>query len=200
MAQQLDELHMDMLAEIFNMGMGQAVFALSHLSGKEHEVVFEIPTVDIQKKDAFVNSVKVGYGTGMIVQEYSGDLQGHALMYYPEIAGQQLAQLLIGTDVPPEQIERLESDALAEVGNIFINAAITCLSRFLSTEIKTEIPKVVFSDKILDELGKDTDDVLLLNSVFAIEHMKIEGRLAFVLDNVSLKHLLDEIDRYIEGM
>ena len=200
MPKQLDELHMDMLAEIFNMGMGQAVFALSHLSGSEKEVKFQIPTVEVMDKSEFIKSAKVGHGTGMIIQNYYGELKGHAVMYYPELAGKQLAKLLIGTDIPPEKIESLESDAMTEVGNIFINAAITCLSRFLSAEIKTELPVVVYSDKLQGTLGIDTDEILVLNSQFNIEHMNIEGKLAFALDNISLKHLLDEIDRYLGVM
>jgi chemotaxis protein CheC len=199
MTQKLEELHMDMLAEIFNMGMGQAVFAISHLSGKDHEVVFEIPSVEVVDKKEFINSTNITSGIGgMIVQSYHGQLEGCAVMFYPELGGKQLAKLLIGTDIPPEKIEQLESDALIEVGNIFINAAITCLSRFLSSEIKTDLPKVVYSDKLGLTLGEDTSELLLLNSSFTIEHMRIEGKLAFALDNISLQKLLKEIDRYLE--
>lgn len=200
MARELDELHKDMLAEIFNMGMGQAVFALSHLSGSDKEVEFEIPTVDVMDKEDFLKSAKVGHGTGMVIQNYHGELEGHAVVCYPELAGKELAKLLIGTDIPPDKIERLESDAMAEVGNIFINAAITCLSRFLGAEIKTELPTVVYSDKLLRTLNSETDEILILNSRFTIEHMKIEGKLAFALDNVSLNHLLSKIDNYLGVM
>jgi len=200
MDNKISDLQKDMLAEIFNMGMGQAVNALANLSGKEYEVTFKIPTVDIIEKYEFYENICPHHNTGVIMQQYHGDLEGTAIMYYPELGGKELAKLLIGTDVPVDQMERLESDALTEVGNIFINSSLASLANFVKTEIKTCLPQIVFPDVLKKELDNSSGLVIQLNSTFEIEHLKIEGKLAFVLDNLSLKSLLDTIDNYLKGI
>jgi chemotaxis protein CheC len=194
----VSDLHKDMLAEIFNMGMGQAVNAISQLSGKGHEVAFELPSVEIIEKSEFIESISGGHELGIIIQTYHGDLKGKAYMYYPHISGKELAKLLIGTELPSDQIERLESDALLEIGNIFINASLASLANFIGKEIKTDLPQIVFSNLIGEETFAKNECIIQLNSKFMIDHMNIDGKVAFVLGNESLESLLQRIDEYLQ--
>lgn len=200
MNKKINDIHLDMLAEIFNMGMGQAVSAISKLSGEKHEVRFELPSVDIITKEEFLSSLSEKRDLGIIQQTYRGDFSGKSYMYYPSVSGREFAKLLIGTEMPSDQIEKLESDALVEIGNIFINASIVGLADFLNKEIKTDLPQLVFSNFIDLESEGRGDWVVRLNSSFIIDHLNIEGKIAFVLQNESIDLLLDAIDAYIEEL
>ena len=195
----LTDLHKDMLAEIFNMGMGQAVNAISQLSGKDHEVTFQIPTVEFISKKKLIENLESQKDIGMIVQRYHGSLEGRAIMYYPQISGKELARLLIGTDIPLEKIERLESDAFVEIGNIFINASLSSLAHFIGQEILTDLPQIVFSDLLSDE-GNAEDYIIQLNSSFRVDEMEIDGKVAFLLEPDALETLLLAIDNYLASM
>lgn len=193
----LNEDQVDMLAEIFNMGMGQSVNAFSLLSGKEHEVLFEIPNVELIPKEDFLKKIQAHGQMGFVMQEYSGDLKGKALMYYPEVSSKELAKLLIGTDVPADKLDTLEMDALTEVGNIFINSALASFANLMENEVKTSIPKIVYQDKINEEVFEGNQYIVHLAAPFKIDHLKIEGKIAFILDNQSVLTLLDAIDRFM---
>ena len=188
----------DMLAEVFNMGMGQSANAISALSGVEHEVFFGVPDVDLMSREEFLGLFCKDSYTGMIVQEYHGELEGKALMFYPELSGKELARVLIGSDLPADQIEVLESDALTEVGNIFINSSIACLGNFLDTDISTEIPQIVYNTNIVSDFFWEDDQIIHLNAPFEIEHLGIKGMVTFVVDNGTTKRLLEVIDKLLE--
>lgn len=188
----------DILAEVFNMGMGQSANAISALSGVEHEVFFGVPDVDLLTREEFLNLFSKDTYTGMIVQNYYGELEGKALMFYPELSGKELARILIGSDLPADQIEVLESDALTEVGNIFINSSLACLGNFLDTDISTEIPQIVYNTNLVSDFFWKDNQIIHLNAPFQIEHLDISGMITFVVDNGTTKRLLEVIDKLLE--
>lgn len=192
----LSEDHTDMLAEIFNMGMGRSLGALSNITGKDHEITFSTPKVEVIGKDDFFIKVNEFKRMAMIAQDYKGEIRGTAIFYLPTAAGKELARLLIGTEISIDQIEKLESDALIEIGNIFINSSISCLANFLNISIETKVPEMIFPDRILSWL-KGSDEIIHLNAKFNIAHLKLEGQVAFVLDNESIKKLIQIIDTYL---
>mgnify|MGYP000529241126 CR=1 FL=1 len=196
--EKISEIQKDMLAEIFNLGMGQSLRALSELSGKEFEITFDLPHVEIIPREDFFSSLQGNKNSGMILQEYYGELSGQAVMYYPELSGKEIARLLVGPDIPLEKMDQLESDALAEVGNIFINSALSGLGNFIGKEIKTSVPQIVFPEAFGEKISKDNEWIIQLNSSFKIEHLEIDGRIAFIIDNATMKNLLDSIDLYIK--
>lgn len=188
----------DILAEVFNMGMGQSANAISALSGVEHEVLFGVPDVDLLTREEFLALFSKDSYTGMIVQNYHGELEGKALMFYPELSGKELARVLIGSDLPADQIEILESDALTEVGNIFINSSLACLGNFLDTDISTEIPQIVYNTNLVSDFFWEDNEIIHLNAPFEIEHLGISGMITFIVDNGTTKRLLEVIDKLLE--
>lgn len=185
----LSEENRDILAEIFNMGMGRGLGALSKIASKGQEITFELPKVKTMMATSLNEIIGPG-STAMIIQKYSGVIHGSAIFYFPPDAGKQLARLLIGTDIPVEKIETIESDALMEVGNIFINSSIGCLANFLNIEIHTGVPRLVYKDKVANELLQEKE-VIHLSAGFRIEHLKIDGHVVLILNDDSIKNLIN---------
>lgn len=183
MTSQLSEDQIDVLAEIFNMGMGQSLNLISQISGKEHEILFNLPRVNLISLEDFISKLSTDKNIGIIKQDYNGTLCGQALMFYPELNGRELAKLLIGTDIPAEQVEKLEIDALLEVGNIFINSSLACLADFMEIEIKTQIPGIIYSETLQEKHLNNQDLIFELQAPFSIEHLEISGTIAFIIDN-----------------
>lgn len=194
---QLTEDQRDVLAEIFNMGMGKSIHAMSYLSGEDHEIVFELPALSLSKTEEFLSRFTDDQKEAFVIQRYSGEISGSALMYYPGSDNARIVKLLIGTEVPAEEISNLESDAMIEVGNIFINAALSCLADFVELEINTEIPELFYQDGISKEIFHG-DYVIEIDTEFKIEHLEIFGRIAFVLSNKTTEALIKKIDESLE--
>ena len=188
----LNEDHRDMLGEIFNMGMGQSLGALSKFTGKDHEIIFELPRVRLIEKSEFTGHLSAER-LSMVVQDYSGGIVGKAFFYFPVSAGRQLARLLIGSDIPLEQMEKVESDALLELGNIFINSSLECLSSFLGTSIKTHVPEFIYQSSLYPWAG-EKNTIIHLSAGFNIKHLNLRGDVALILDDESLQKFISLID------
>lgn len=181
-----------MLGEIFNMGMGQSLGALSKFTGKEHEITFELPRVRLIKKSEFKAQLS-SERLSMVVQSYSGDIVGKAFFYFPVNAGRQLARLLIGSDIPLPQMEKVESDALLELGNIFINSSLGCLSGFLGANIKTHVPEFIYQTSLGPWL-EEQNTIIHLSAGFNIKHLNLRGDVALILEDGSLPKFVSLID------
>lgn len=189
----LSEVHSDMLAEIFNMGMGQSLGVLSNITGRGFEITFTLPRVELGSRADFLSRVNEFQRMALIVQEYYGEINGNAIFYLPSASGKELARLLIGTEITAEQVEKLESEAMVEIGNIFINSSISCLSSFLNVPIQTRLPEMMFPDRIASWMA-GSDEILHLHAEFKVEHLSIAGNVAYVLDDASIRRLLEIID------
>lgn len=187
--------HTDFLAEIFNMGMGQSLAALSNITGKKYEISFNVPKIKLLSREEFHSWSEQFQRMAIIVQRYTGTLEGNAFFYLPSSAGKELARLLIGTEISAEQVEKLESDAIIEIGNIFINSSINCLSNFLGIELETSIPEMIFQDRIKSWIN-DKNEVIHLNAQFSIDHLQLKGEVAFMIDNDTLKKLIELLNKF----
>lgn len=191
---QLTSDHIDVLCEVFNMGIGRAIEALSHLGKNKKEITFELPDLKLISGSDFVKRFESQEDKYFVLQRYFGTVEGAALMYYPGDEGQKLASLLIDEDIPHDEVGKLESDAVVEIGNIFINAALSALSDFLSIEIHTQIPELLYQNSISDELITDDQHAIEIEAKFNAGHLGIHGQIAFVLNNKTLDMLIKVID------
>ncbi len=189
--------HIDMLCEVFNIGNGKAAEALSHLGDHLQEITFERPKLSLIRGVDFKKRFDSQANKYFVLQRYSGAVDGVAIMYYPGNEGQRLAALLIDKNLPHEEVGELESDAVVEIGNIFINAALAALSDFVKIEIRTQIPELLYQNTISEELVENDSEAIEIEAKFSAKHLGIDGQIAFVLSNKNLEELIKVIDQGI---
>lgn len=189
--------HIDILCEIFNIGNGKAAEVLSHLGDHLQEITFERPKLSLIKGADFKKRFDSQTNKYFVLQRYFGAVKGVAIMYYPGDEGQRLAALLIDESLPYEEVGELESDAVVEIGNIFINAALAALSDFIKIEIHTQIPELIYQNSISEQLLENDSEAIEIEAKFNAGHLGIDGQIAFVLSNKNLEELIKVIDQGI---
>jgi len=199
----LNEIQLDMLTEIFNIGIGQAAASLSEMIADNVEL--SVPLVKCLPLDeASLELAEMTATTiSAVSQSFEGEFSGSALLIFPQQDSLELVKAILGTNVSLEQLSDLEEDALLEVGNVILNACICTISDMLECEIIGEIPthqqgttKQVLSRSSLD----DTAYVLLLSMIFSIPHHDIKGTISFVMNMGALQTFIALIDRYTEKL
>ncbi len=187
----LNEMELDALTEVFNVGVGQAAHALSQLAGSE--VRLNVPLVEMVTKQGISDQLS-GHGTDRICavrQEFSGALNTQAVLMFPVQQSLQLVQLMVGGDVPLEQLGEMEQEALAEIGNILLNSVVSGIADVLSIRFDGSLPQVEIG-RVVDVLigqGQLDEIVLSLQIDFAIDALEIHGYLVFLLDVESVASL-----------
>src|SRR5688572_16403403 len=112
----LNELERDALSELVNLGVSKAAANLRDMVADE--VLLSVPSVRVVSRaeaSRLINEHKNGRLVA-IHQRFSGDLQGRALLIFPEVNSLELVRALTGGDTYLDDIVDLEQEALSETG------------------------------------------------------------------------------------
>jgi chemotaxis protein CheC len=200
-------LEQDALTEIFNIGVGVAADALYQMVGEQ--IPLSVPVVELTSqhhaKSHYTDREKRPLCA--IRQTYQGDFTTEAILMFPEENGPELVRMMVGGDLPDEQLAEMAADAMAELGNIILNAVISNLSSTLKLPLEGSLPtvSVVSAETIFSPPhasgaeGEQAATVLALMIDFELSARQVSGYLAFLLDAESCQTLINRLTAYING-
>lgn len=197
----LNDEQLDLLKEVFNLGVGKAAASLSQLASNKYEVVLTLPKVQLITIEEMVKILEIESNNKItcVSQKYSGPFNGTAHMIYSHMASLRLVSLMLDSKVPEDMISELESDALMEIGNVLINACLSALSKMLNEEIETDLPQIISGPPLA--VFKRTnpnlnEQVTFIRSEFTIKEENLKGYISLFLETGKLTKLLELIDKY----
>lgn len=192
----LNNLQLDVLREIGNIGAGNAATALAKMLNKK--VDMDVPKVKILEFKE-VNDILGGADTEVIgiLLSVTGDLTGNIMFILELKAARVLVNILMG--MPPEDntpFSDMELSALKEIGNILSGSYLSALSTLTNLNIMPSIPDIAIdmAGAILSvpaiEFGKVGDTVLYIETEFQEGSTKVVGDFFLVPDVESYDTLL----------
>lgn len=197
---QLNELEQDSLVEIFNIGIGRAAASLSQLTTEN--VLISVPDVQlIDAREACQHFPGYDKPVCGISQKFFGPFNTEAVLMFPEDKTLEIMQRILNVDCSMEELTELEQEGLCEIGNIVLNACLASIAKIFQGEFQSTLPslRVGTIRKVLDLESQNADRVFMLVWVnMTLEERSIEGCLAFLSVLPDIKHLISNIDRYIE--
>lgn len=201
----LNEDQLDLLKEMFNLGVGKAAASLSKLANNKYEVVLSLPKLQMMTLGEMIRilSNESNDNFSSVSQKYSGPFAGTAHMLYSHSASLRLVSIMLGNNIPQDQLSDLERDALMEIGNVLLNACLGALSSMFDDEIETELPTLQTGspeDILLSENGNINSQIIFIRSEFHIKEENLKGYISLFLETDKLKKLLECIDRYNEKL
>ena len=195
----LDDLEHDALTELVNIGVSRAATSLRDLIGAQ--VLLSVPKIALITRDEASRTITEREASNLVGvhQSFDGDLAGRALLIFPEANSLELVRAVAGGDLPLEDIISLEQEALAETGNIILNACLATMANMLKRNLKISLPQIVHGTgaTIFDMTGHETadDGVLFLYIDFQVRDRDIRGYITMLMDMpalVTLRGLLRE--------
>lgn len=198
----LSDLQLDALTELVNLGVSNAALSLREMV--REEVVLSVPRVSmVTRAEAIARlgerEVKRLVG---VHQDFEGDLKGRALLIFPEAKSMELVRAVVGGDLSLEELVELEQEALAETGNILLNACLGTIANSLNRSLHISLPEVLHGDgaEFFDLAARTHmgDSVLFIYINFAVRQRDIQGYIAMLLDFPSLAALKDLLNGFIE--
>lgn len=200
----LDDLERDALTEVVNIGVSRAAASLRKMVGRQ--VLLSVPAVEIVTRRAAASLIGQRESEDLVSihQDFEGAFSGRALLIFPETKSMELVHSILGEDVGPEDLPELESEALAETGNVILNNCLGTMANMLQQSLKMSLPSVTRGngDQIFARAGREGEDValvLFLYINFTIQDRNIRGYIAMLMDLPSLSALklliADFIDR-----
>ena len=194
----LEEIHLDALGELLNIGMGAAAAALSTMV--QQEVLLSVPIIRVLKQDRVPTEIddnppKTVCG---VKQSFKGDFSGDALLLFSEDKSLSLVRAVLGASMPLEELGEMEEEAITEIGNIILNACISSLANIFNEHLSSDIPEYL-QEELIDLFITDDDQhyVLLLRMTFNIAEQDITGYVTFIMDIESIIKVKAQINRML---
>jgi chemotaxis protein CheC len=197
----LDDLALDALTELFNLGVGQAASAFSQIAGDT--VQLTVPRVRVMTHAELSHYLGEGgtVAVSAVRQRYSGAINSEAVLMFPAERGLQLVQMMVGGELPLDQLAEMEQEALSEIGNILLNSVMASVADALQIQLDGSLPTVELSqvDSVLHSQHEAGGAVLMIDIQFEVAAREVKGLLAFLLDVASQDALEQLIARFVAG-
>lgn len=152
----------------------------------DHEVLLSVPSVEILSRVDAVSRVAKSPNPKLVAirQDFSGVLSGRALLIFPEAGSLELVRLVVGKQLPIEDIIDLEDEALAETGNIILNSWVATIANLLKHGLKMSLPVVMrgHNNDIFNSASGAESLVLFLHIRFEVSNHQINGYVALLMD------------------
>ena len=202
-ASELSEIEQDALAEIANMGVSRAAASLRRMVGEQ--VWLSVPAVNIVSRRVASRMVEKGHSPKLVAvqQSFEGPFSGRALLIFPEAQSLELVRSIVGEEHSLEDVIDLEQEALAETGNIILNACLATIANVLRRTMRMSLPSIVRGDgDTLFDVREDSSDglVLFLYIDFTIKNRDVRGFIALLMGLPSIAALKDIVRDFIDGI
>jgi chemotaxis protein CheC len=201
---ELSEIEQDAIAEIANQGVSRAATSLRQLVGEQ--VLLSVPAVNIVTRRAAAELVERGGSATLVAvqQSFEGPFSGRALLIFPQAQSLELVRSIVGPEHSLEDVIDLEEEALAETGNIILNACLATIANVLRRTMRMSLPAIIRGDgdALFDVRPQDgrSDLVLFLFIDFTIKKHDIRGFVALLMDLPSIDRLKHLVSDFIESI
>jgi chemotaxis protein CheC len=198
----LDELELDALTELVNLGVSNAATSLRDMV--REEVLLSVPKVAVVTREEAIANIGEQDSRRLVAvhQDFEGEIRGRAMLIFPEAKSMELVRAVVGGDLSLEDIMELEQEALAETGNVLLNGCLGTIANALERSLKISLPEVIHGDSAeffgLTPRSYVGDSVLFIYINFAVRQRDIQGYIAMLLDLPSLAALKVLLDAFIE--
>lgn len=199
----LTEVEQDALAEIANLGVSRAANSLRQMLNEQ--VLLSVPKVQIVGRQTAARLVGRNNGASKLIavqQSFEGPFAGKALLIFPEAQSLELVRTIVGEQHSLEDVIDLEQEALAETGNIILNACLATIANLLRRPMNMSLPTVIRgSGETLFDGPPDQDNlVLFLYIDFRTKSRDIQGFIALLMDLPSITALKEIVRDYIRSV
>ncbi|HOQ23552.1 MAG TPA: chemotaxis protein CheC [Bacillota bacterium] len=195
----LNELQLDALREVGNIGAGHAATVLSQMLNQRVEM--EVPRISIVPLGEICETI--GGAELPMVGVYMrvfGDVTCRMLYLYPRNSALSIADFMIGR--PKREsvvIGEIEGSALKELANILTGAYVYAFSDFTKLNMLSSVPGLAFDmagailNSVLADIGEQTDYALVIETKLSVADINATGHFFLVPDPDSLTLILDAL-------
>lgn len=198
---QFDELELDLLSEMFNLGVGKAASSLSQIV--KQEVKLSIPTVDFVSLEELSNFLGVEQDICSVSQRMEGSFAANSMLLFPESSSLEVVRQMLGGELSDEMIAELQQEAFSEIGNIVLNACIGAIAEMLSSDFKVALPRFQIAqalDLLRNEMVDVSDHIMLIKIEMALADSEVSGYMVFLLESKSMDALKDSLKKVLQSI
>jgi len=193
---ELNEIHIDVLREIGNIGAGNAATSLSQMLSKRIDM--NVPEVSILKYDDAIESIGGAENVVVgILVSFNGDIDGVILFLLKKEFVHLILNSLLGTELCNfEEISEMELSALSEIGNIMVSSYVNSIASLTNMTIDITVPSLnidmagALLDAVAVEFAEAADKVIFIKEKYFYGQETVYSNMLLLPSMSSLNKLL----------
>lgn len=197
----LQDLQLDALREVANIGAGHAATALSQLT--QSRIMVSVPHLQIvpleEVPELLTNAEEV---VAAVLMHMLGDLTGRTLLIFPRDSALRLSEILLRRGAGTSNVfGELEKSAIKEAGNILCAAYMNALADFMGMMLLPSVPGLVVDlcaavlTTAHTNFGSEHDWVFSIETQFTMDDAEqaVDGHFLLLPDLPALEKILQAI-------
>ncbi|ENY8572236.1 TPA: chemotaxis protein CheC [Clostridioides difficile] len=193
---ELDDVHIDALREIGNIGSGNTITALASMINSNVEVL--IPMVKILEYNEATNLLGGPENKVVcILLDMKGDINGMFMFLLDESITQlMLSSLFNKEEAFLDEIEAIEISAIKEIGNIMASSYVNAIASMLNMTISVSIPDICIDmvgavlNVLMIRFSDVGDKVLFIENKFKMSDNYFTSHILMIPEMSSLREIL----------
>jgi chemotaxis protein CheC len=196
----LNSIHIEVLKEIINIGVGKGAEVLNTMV--QSHILLEVPEVKVFGSDEY-EAFQEFFGEtsySIITLPFNGELNGFSKLIMSSEHAAKMVDAFIGKHGASMEMDSLRVDILSEIGNIITNAVMGTLSNMLVLELGYVVPTYEMGSKqiiIPQEIVSGASAILYAQTHFKIEEFETKGNFAIFFNLKSFEALVEKIQQYL---
>jgi len=190
----LDNIQLDALKEVSNIGSGHAATALSELTGQT--VTINIPVISVDPLSGIFEKCAKGQKILGIRIDLSGDIVGKTLLFFNQGDALRFCDCLMRRPIGTvKSLSELDKSGLKEVSNILTCAYMNALGEMLNFMVVPTTPTLVIGDPeeimagFADQAGEVEEMAVIIENDFRFQgnDNSLQGYFLLLPDDSSLQ-------------
>lgn len=194
----LNEIQIDTIREISNIGMGNAATALSQMI--DQPVNITVPTafiVEVTKVADVIGGAELSVAAAYV--QVVGQARGHLVLVFPTDDVRKLINLIAPgaeADVTKDEMAR---SAVQEIGNILASSFLRSLAEMTQLNLLPTVPAVAVDyagsiiTYVVASMYEITEQLVVVKTEFDVGGQRIAGHCIFVPEPGSLRTILSSL-------
>lgn len=193
---ELNDIHIDVLKEIGNIGAGNAATSLSEMLSKRIDM--NVPEVSILNYNDVIESIGGAENVVVgILVSFDGDIDGVILFLLKKEFVHLIINSLLGTELHNfEEISEMEMSALSEIGNIMVSSYVNSISSLTNMKIDITVPSLnidmsgALLDAVTAEFAEAADKAIFIKEKYFCQDETVYSHMLLLPSMTSLSILL----------
>lgn len=189
----------DALREIINIGVGKAAGTLNELLACH--ITLEVPKIAIIHPDNLDSHIsnKSEEAVSLVSLQFSGQFSGLSTLVLTNDSASKLVDLLIGDDVPSDEMDAIKAGTLTEVGNILLNAVMGSIGNILDSRLSYAIPTYQEGSlrRLLLPAMQQESAALEVTTRFTVQSSQITGEFLLLFEVGSFDSFVETLESAI---
>ena len=197
--QKITEMHIDVLKEIGNIGLGNAATSLAQMLNKK--VDMQVPKAAfISMEEAMAMIGGLEEVVACVTLRVEGDVPAQVLFVFNEESAWYLVDMLMGLEQGTTgQMDEMGQSVIQEVGNMLTSSFLVAIGTMTNLQMTPNVPMFAYDmlgavlSTSLIEGGYVEEHILLIETVLFEDQKHIKGHFFFITQNQSLDVLFSAL-------